>query len=400
MKWYKGGIKHMERLYEYKNKFSKTLFEDFIPFWEKFSPDPIYGGFLCGFDRDGELFFEDKSVWQQGRSLWMFSKLYNEFEKNPKWLEFARSGYDFINKYCFDENGHMYFKVTRDGKPLINRRYYFSEAFAIMGYAEFYIAVKDEEVKQRAVDLFKKMFHYYITPGCFPPKVNPKTRSVRTHSIVMIMLNVCQHMRKIDDSPIYNTIIDACISEITNNFVKEDEKALFETVGAHGERLNSPEGRLINPGHSMETAWFLMEEAAIRKDAELMKKAIQITEWSFDIGWDKEMGGIFYFRDIENKPVLSLEWDMKLLWPHCEALIAFLRSYMFTGQEKYLDYFDRITEYIYAHFPDPGHPEWFGHLHRDGTPISYIKGSDWKGPYHNVRAFMQIIELLKQYIPY
>ena len=390
----------MERLYEYKNKFSKTLFEDFIPFWEKFSPDPIYGGFLCGFDRDGELFFEDKSVWQQGRSLWMFSKLYNEFEKNPKWLEFARSGYDFINKYCFDENGHMYFKVTRDGKPLINRRYYFSEAFAIMGYAEFYIAVKDEEVKQRAVDLFKKMFHYYITPGCFPPKVNPKTRSVRTHSIVMIMLNVCQHMRKIDDSPIYNTIIDACISEITNNLVKEDEKALFETVGAHGERLNSPEGRLINPGHSMETAWFLMEEAALRKDAELMKKAIQIIEWSFDIGWDKEMGGIFYFRDIENKPVLSLEWDMKLLWPHCEALIAFLRSYMFTGQEKYLDYFDRITEYIYAHFPDPGHSEWFGHLHRDGTPISYIKGSDWKGPYHNVRAFMQIIELLKQYIPY
>ena len=87
-------------------------------------------------------------------------------------------------------------------------------------------------------------------------------------------------MRKIDDSPIYNTIIDACISEITNNLVKEDEKALFETVGAHGERLNSPEGRLINPGHSMETAWFLMEEAALRKDAELMKKAIQITEWS------------------------------------------------------------------------------------------------------------------------
>ena len=76
----------MERLYEYKNKFSKTLFEDFIPFWEKFSPDPVYGRFLCGFDRDGKLFFEDKSVWQQGRSLWMFSKLYNEFEKIPNGL--------------------------------------------------------------------------------------------------------------------------------------------------------------------------------------------------------------------------------------------------------------------------------------------------------------------------
>lgn len=54
-------------------------------------------------------------------------------------------------------------------------------------------------------------------------------------------------MRKIDDSPIYNTIIDACISEITNNLVKEDEKALFETVGTHGERLNSPEDRAYKP---------------------------------------------------------------------------------------------------------------------------------------------------------
>ena len=72
----------MERITDYKLRLSDVLFNNFVPFWEKFSPDMIYGGFLCGFDRDGELFFEDKSVWQQGRSLWMFSKLYNEFEKS------------------------------------------------------------------------------------------------------------------------------------------------------------------------------------------------------------------------------------------------------------------------------------------------------------------------------
>jgi len=386
----------MNKISQYKQEFSDVLINNFVKFWETYSPDPEYGGFLCGFDRDGSLFHEDKSVWQQGRSLWMFSKLYNEFGGKKQWLEAAKSGYDFINKYCFDETGHMYFKVTRDGQPLVVRRYYFSEAFAIMGYVEYYLATKDEEVRQRAIDLFKKMHYYYTTPGVFPPKVNPKTRRNQGHSIVMIMLNVCQHMRRIDDAPLYDEVITQCIDKIMNLFVKEDEKALFETVGPNGERLNSPDGRLINPGHSMETAWFLMTEALHRNDDALMKKAIQINLWSLERGWDWDKGGIFYFLDVENKPVLSLEWDMKLFWPNCEAMIALLYSYLYTGDQIHMEWFTRIKDYVFAHFPDPEYLEWYGHLHCDGTPINYIKGSDWKGPFHNVRAFMLITQLLEQ----
>ena len=180
-----------------------------------------------------------------------------------------------------------------------------------------------------------------------------------------------------------------------NMFIKDDEKALFETVGENGERLNTPDGRFINPGHSMETAWFLMREALYRNDDSLMRKAMQVTLWSLKLGWDKEHGGILYFVDIENKPVLSLEWDMKLFWVHCEAMIALVYSYRYTGEQLYMDWFNRIKEYVFSHFPDEGHPEWFGHLHRDGTPISYIKGSDWKGPFHNVRAFMVLTQLFE-----
>ena len=386
----------MKSIAEFRNQYYDTLMNNFVPFWEKFSPDPVYGGFLCGFMRDGELFLEDKSVWQQGRSLWMFSKLYNEFGHKPEWLEIARSGYDFINNYCFDEKGHMYFRVTRDGKPLVNRRYYFSEAFAIMGYVEFYLATGEEEVRQHALETFKRFHYYYTTPGVFPPKVNPETRCTRGHSIVMIMLNVCQYMREIDDNPLYDHLIDDSIYQITHYFLKPEEKALHETVGMNGERLDTPDGRFINPGHSMETAWFLMQEAMHRKDKDLMEIAMQINMWSLELGWDQEKEGILYFVDVENKPVLSLEWDMKLVWPHCECVIALLHSYLYTQDQKYLDWFEKITDYMFAHFPDEGHPEWFGHLHRDGSPINTIKGSDWKGPFHNVRCFMMVSQLLEQ----
>ena len=377
----------------YKEKIHDILMRDFVAFWEEKSVDKRFGGYLCGFDCEGGLFYEDKSVWQQGRSLWMFSKLYNEFGQKKVWLDAAKSGYDFINKYCFSESGHMYFRVTRDGKPLVERRYYFSEAFAVMGYAEYYKATGDAEVKRRAVELYDRLIKYYTTPGCFPPKVNPQTRRRLGHSIVMIVMNVSQCMREIDDNPRYSEMTDRCIEIIRKNFIKPEKRALLETVGADGGFIDTPEGRFVNPGHSMETAWFIMREAIYKKDRELMETAIKVTEWSLERGWDKEMGGIFYFVDIDNKPVLSLEWDMKLLWVHCEAMLALIYSYRFTGNVKYFEGFEKIFEYVCAHFSDPGYPEWYGHLHRDGTPISQIKGSDWKGPFHNVRAFMLLDHL-------
>lgn len=380
----------------YYEKINKVLMDDFVSFWTEKSVDKIYGGYLCGFDRDGELFHEDKSVWQQGRSLWMFSKLYNEFGQKKEWLDAAKSGYDFINKYCFAENKHMYFKITRDGKPLVERRYYFSEAFAVMGYAEYYKATGLEEAKKRAIELYGLMIKYYTTPGYFPAKVNPETRRRRGHSIVMIMMNVSQCMREIDDNPIYEQRIKDSVEKITKDFIKPEKKALFETIDADGSFVDTPEGRFLNPGHSMETAWFMMKEAVLKKDKKLMETSIQVTEWSLERGWDNEMGGIFYFLDCDNKPVVSLEWDLKLFWVHCEAMIALTYSYWYTKDEKYLAWFEKIYDYVCKYFADPGHPEWWGHLHRDGTPISPIKGSDWKGPFHNVRAFMVLSQLFEK----
>ncbi|MCI8527450.1 MAG: hypothetical protein HFF17_16390 [Oscillospiraceae bacterium] len=203
-------------------------------------------------------------------------------------------------------------------------------------------------------------------------------------------------MREIDTDPRYERMIDDCLDSLVHQFIHEEKEALLETADSSGNFVDTPEGRVVNPGHSMETAWFIMREAIYRKDRTLMERAIQVTEWSLRRGWDKEQGGIFYFVDVDNKPVLSLEWDMKLFWVQCEAMIALVYSYWFTENEEYLKGFEVICDYVYQHFADPGYPEWYGHLHRDGTPISPIKGSDWKGPFHNVRAFMLLTQLFKE----
>jgi N-acylglucosamine 2-epimerase len=265
-----------------------------------------------------------------------------------------------------------------------------------MGFAEYAKAANDRKAIQKSKELYNHVLSYFNTPGYFPPKINPETRKTKSHSTYMILLSISQAMREIDDDPLYSRTIDLCMNELLEYFVKKDEKVLLETVGPSGERLDRPEGRCINPGHSIESAWFLMEEAIFRKDNVLMEKAIEIMEWSLEKGWDGEFGGLYYFVDVEGKPPLQLEWDMKLAWPHNEAVYALLLAYCYTKDEKYAKWFEKIHKYAFDHFSDREYGEWFGYLHRDGTVVIDAKGTDWKSPYHLMRALLNVYLLLAQ----
>ncbi|MCH8158020.1 MAG: AGE family epimerase/isomerase, partial [Nitrospinae bacterium] len=60
----------------------------------------------------------------------------------------ARHGIDFLRKHGFDDDGRMFYAVTRDGRPLRKRRYLFTETFAAIGLAEYAKAANDDQVEQ------------------------------------------------------------------------------------------------------------------------------------------------------------------------------------------------------------------------------------------------------------
>ena len=136
------------------DKVKEELNEYCAPFWLKYGKDEIYGGVLNCLDREGKVFSYDKSVWMQGRCAWMYSHLSNLYGKNIEYLSFAKSCIDFLNNYCFDKDGRMYFKVTRDGKPLRKRRYWFSESFYISACIEYYKATKETKYLMDARNVY------------------------------------------------------------------------------------------------------------------------------------------------------------------------------------------------------------------------------------------------------
>ena len=131
-------------------------------------------------------------------------------------------------------------------------------------------------------------------------------------------------------------------------------------------------------------------------DKELHAKAINVFDMAFSKGWDQEYGGILYFMDCLGNPPEAYEHDMKLWWPHNEALIASMMIYRDTKDEKYLDIFYQILDYCKQHFADE-YGEWYGYLRRDGKPTQpACKGSTFKGPFHVPRSLILVDQMMTQ----
>lgn len=379
------------------------LLEDIIPFWIAHSIDREYGGYLTSLDRDGTVIDTDKAVWLQGRFVWMLAALHNtvgryDVEPRPEWLEIAKHGIDFLDAHCFDDDGRMFFLVTREGKPLRKRRYIFSEAFTTIAFAAYAQAADDDARLQRAVDLFKLMLHYLETPGLLPPKTDPHTRPMKGLSVPMILLTTAQILREAGGDPeLCNATIDRCIDEIEQDFMHPELRAVLEVVGPNGEFLDSFDGRTVTPGHGIEAAWFVLDEAAHRNnDARLRTIGTTMLEWMWEMGWDAEYGGLLYFRDVKGLPVQEYWHDMKFWWPHNEAIIATLLAYHLTGDEQYAQWHKLAHEWAFRHFPDHVHGEWFGYLHRDGSLSVPLKGNQWKGGFHVPRMYWKCWLILEE----
>lgn len=376
--------------------YKKDLIENILPFWLKYGLDKKHGGVYTCLDREGNLMDTTKSVWFQGRFGFVTATAYSEIEQNPAYLEASKSCIDFIEKYCFDADGHMYFEITEDGRGIRKRRYVFSESFAVIAMAAYAKASGDSSYAEKALELFKRMQKFLSTPNFLPPKYEDWVKG-KGHSITMIMLNTAAQVRKVIQDPVLDKQIDDSIALLKKDFLKPEFKALLESVGENGEFIDTLSGRLINPGHCIETAWFLLEEAKHRNwDKDIKELALTIFDWSWDWGWDEPYGGIINFRDCKGFPCQDYAQDMKFWWPQNETIIATLYAYLATGDEKYLEKHKLISDWTYKHFPDPEFGEWYGYLHRDGSVAQNAKGNIFKGPFHIPRMMIKGYELCNE----
>ncbi|MDO5036139.1 MAG: AGE family epimerase/isomerase [Porphyromonas sp.] len=383
----------------YAELYRKELIDNVLPFWIKHGLDREHGGVLTCLDLDGTLMDGTKSVWFQGRALYAFAYAYNHIEQRPEWLEACDLILPFIDK-CFDpKDGRMYFEVKRDGTPLRKRRYVFSETFAMIAWAEYARATGKQAYAEKALDLFKKVRHWLATPGILEPKYLPTQQSIG-HSVAMIMMNVAVVLHSLIQDPLLEEQVRESYLLIKDKLYSPEYHCVLEMATPEGGLIDTLAGRQINPGHCIETAWFLMEAHHTFADAEwaegMTDFALTVLDDAWAWGWDDRYGGIINFRDCKGFPAQDYSQDMKFWWPQTEGIIATLYAYKLTGDQKYLDWHQKVHDWAWQHLIDEEKGEWYGYLHRDGTVAQPAKGNLFKGPFHIPRMLVRSTLLLEE----
>lgn len=382
-------------------KYRESLFSQVIPFWERYSPDKEYGGYFSCLDRDGTVFDTDKFAWLQGREVWTFSRLCNwaagtAQKEKEKWLDLARLGAEFLRDKGRSLDGDFYFALDRKGLPLVEPYNIFSDYFAAAGFAEYYRASGEEWARNEARKSYSRIVVRKPNPKGQWTKQIGVNRPMKAMGTCMMDIWLSGELEGIVPSPDLTALANAAENQIFDIHIDRERQTVFERVLPDGGHPDCMEGRLLNPGHALETLWFVLNRANRRGDTVKVKDITEIMLWCVERGWDEKYGGLFYYQDYKNFPTEKLESDMKLWWVHSEALCAFLLAYKLTGDARFESWFRRIDEYSWSHFPDPHYGEWFGYLNRQGEPALTQKGGKWKGFFHLPRALMTCIDWLSE----
>jgi N-acylglucosamine 2-epimerase len=346
-------------------------------------------------EQDGRPYAGDKFMWMTARAVWMFSHLFNQIEQRPQWLDLAEQGSLFMQRHAFRDDGKMYFRLTREGKPMATALSLYSESFATIAFAELGAATKNPIYWDRAMQMYDRLLPRFGQPSDTALLGYPINAEFHLHTHDMMRITLAWVMNAIAPSDRWESDMTLAVESILQRHWKPGLHAFLENVAMDGSpMLDLSEGRMIMPGHAIESAWMLLEIALHRNDEALQETACDIILACVERGWDEEFGGIRYILNIDGSPTNSLEADLKIWWPHCESLYALLLAWKTSGRSEFGRWYEKVHNYTFNHFPDREYGEWYGYLNRDGSPVWTAKATAWKCFFHLPRILLRCYQLL------
>jgi N-acylglucosamine 2-epimerase len=371
------------------------LLKHVMPFYLAHSIDAACGGFTNCLDNDGNLVSTDKYLWSQGRGLWTFSAIYNRITADTTYLKIAEQANDFLSKFGRDIHGRWAYHVSREGNILEGPISIYADLFVAYGLTEFYRATKNIPALNLAWKTIRKSWQRIQEPDFNDTAPYKVEKNHQAFGVAMIFLDTVQELFRSVDDPELETMMSWSVEQMLRRHYQPEYGLIFEIVEKSGKIIDSTEGRIANPGHTIEGMWFLMHYARRTGRKDLIKQACEITCVAVERGWDAQFGGIYLAIDADTgKPTSAIpRSDRKPWWIHCEALYTLLLAYELTGEHWTMEWFWKIFDWSMRHHVCPS-GDWYQSVDRTGKPDSSVVALPVKDPYHLPRSLILCIQSL------
>lgn len=352
-------------------QYRRDLFEDYLPFHERFVNDDQFGGFLCSVRPNGERVSDQKRTWFEGRGIWVYSFLYNHLAREQKYLDIAERSVRLMARTrpaSPDEFRPIY--ITRDGtasSPPDPELY--SDMFVAEGLAEFSRATGDRAYWDEARDIVLKCVRRYdrtdYHPAIGETYLGPSARpfpGARVGGVWMVLIRTITQMLTSHADPDLQRISERAVNAVLDHHLNPRFDLLNELVNHDLSRPQNEYEQLVYAGHAIETLWMILDEALRRNDASLFDRAGVMFRRHCEVARDRVYGGLL--RNLTNVDENSWTLD-KTLFPHQEALIGSLLLVEHTGDAWAAEFYREIDRYTREHFP----------MRRIGSPLWQVAGN-------------------------
>ena len=377
--------------------YESHLRDDVMPFWTAHCIDRERGGVNNCVRDDGTVESTDKVMWSQGRALWTFSALYNDFDRDPKWLELADLVARFVMDHGRDAEGAWAFRLHRDGSVAEPPKSVYVDAFMIYGLTEYARATGDEKALSVAMETFRRTSPLLDDHSNLPTAPHPIPGGLQSHGPSMIFALVYHDLGVLTGNREVTGRALELAERVMTQHLKPERELLYELVRPGGALDDSDAGKTFIPGHTIESMWFMERIYRHHGRRDRIAQALESIRWHLEKGWDGQYGGIFLACHAEGGAAVWHQPDAKVWWPHAEALYALLRAYEVSRQPWCLEWYRRVHDYAFGMFPDSEHGEWHQNLDRRGNVIPcVIKGLSVKDPFHLPRALIYSIQTLRR----
>lgn len=376
-----------------RDQYHKDLFDDFLPFMEKFVIDPEYGGFMCTVRPNGERVSTSKTVWYEGRGTWVYSFLYNNLAREQKYLDVARRSVELLQRSKPKNPDEFWPKgLKRDGEPNgPPDTEVYSDMFVAEGLAEFSRATGERKYWDQARDIVLKCVRRYDRPDYHPEigqtYLGPGARpfpGARVEGVWMVLIRTTTQMLEMHPDPELQHVSERSTNALLNYHYNPRFQLINELINHDLSRPTNEYEELVYAGHAIETLWMVMYEARRRKDHALFQRAADLFRRHCEVAKDRVYGGLF--RNLTN--VDQNAWTMdKTLFPQQEALTGTMCLIEEFGDPWAVEFYSELYKYVQTKFP----------LRSLGSPLWIVKGDRQVDPtpdmtraenYHQPRFLM------------
>jgi mannobiose 2-epimerase len=392
-------------MFNLRQRLETELRSNILPFWLRYAIDQEYGGFRGQIANDLTIDpLAPKGLILNARLLWTFSRAFRVYGEEV-YLRTARRAYEYLTQFFWDtEFNGVFWLLDYLGRPLESKKRIYGQTFTVYALAEYHRATQDPESLRKARRLYEAIesaSHDARHGGYFETLERDWTlardqrlsevdmdekKSMNTH--LHLLEAYADLLRSWEDSALRGRLqelirafLDHIIDPETHHY------RMFFDEEWH------PRSDHVSFGHDIEGSWLLCEAAEILGDQPLLAKvrqeAVKMAQAVLDEAVDPD-GGLLYEADSRGIINTDKEW-----WPQAEAVVGFLNAYQLSGWDHFRVAACKSWDFIEKYLVDRRHGEWFWKVSRAGIPSQdKFKVDQWKCPYHNSRACLEVMARL------